>query len=58
VRCFITPRGTKSIIFLANDISTQAGITILLRTVHFKAKKTVASTLRKHFKPEKAVSKN
>ena len=51
VRCFITPRGTKSIIFLANDISTQAGITILLRTVHFKAKKTVASTLRKHFKP-------
>lgn len=53
VRCFITPRGTKSIIFLANDISTQAGITILLRTVHFKAKKTVASTLRAHFKPEK-----
>ncbi len=49
VRSFITRRGTKSIFPCASDISTQAGITILLRTVNFQVKGTVASTLRNHF---------
>ena len=52
VRSFIASRAQKSIFLCASDISTQADITILLRTVHYRAKGTVASTLRAHFKTE------
>ena len=58
VRSFIVSRAEKSIFHCASDTSsTQAGITILLRTAHFKAKGTVASTLRTHFKTELTVTK-
>ncbi len=41
VRSFITLRGKTFIFLCASDILTQAGITILLLTVHFRAKGTV-----------------
>ena len=56
VKSFIVSRAKKSIFHCASDTSsTQAGITILLRTANFKAKGTVANTLRTHFKTKSTV---
>ena len=52
VKSFIIPRAQKSIFHYASDTSTQAGITILLRTETYKSKGVVASTLRSRYKSQ------